>query len=79
MNSFLISIGTFSEQALPTVCSALSCGAARPVEFLDIFHIASVSVDPALPSLIITLNGFPNTAIFISFASVVYSLPNILI
>ena len=62
MNSFLISIGTFSEQALPTVCSALSCGAARPVESLDIFHIASVSVDPALPSLISTLNGFHDAA-----------------
>lgn len=58
MNSFLISIGSFSEQALPTVCSALSCGAAKSVDSLDIFHLSSHPVDKSLCTLISTLNGF---------------------
>jgi len=58
LNSFLISIGSFPEQALPTVCSALSCGAARSVDSLDIFHISSASVDQTLPGLISAMNGF---------------------
>ena len=58
MSNFLISIGSFSERALPIVCSALACGAAKPVRTLDIFHLSSRIPDESLSSFIDTLNGF---------------------
>ena len=58
MSNFLISIGNFPEQALPTVCSALSCGAAKHFPSLEIFHLSSRAVDQSLSSFIRSLSGF---------------------
>ena len=38
-SSRLLSIGSFADRFLPTVLTALSCGAASSVENLDIFRI----------------------------------------
>ena len=58
MSNFLISIGNFPEQALPTVCSALSCGAAKHFSSLEIFHLSSRAVDKSLSSFVRSLSGF---------------------
>ena len=58
MSNFLISVGSFPEQALPTVCSALACGAAKQFPSLDIFHLSVRTVDSTLESFIRSLSGF---------------------
>ena len=56
MKSFLIPVGQRAGASLPTLFSALSCGAALPVTGLDIFHIADSESDPLIPSLAEDLN-----------------------
>lgn len=56
MKSFLIPVGRAAGASLPTVLSALSCGAAFPVAGLDILHIADREADPVLPPLVRDLN-----------------------
>ena len=56
MKSFLIPVGQRAGASLPTLFSALSCGAAHPVTGLDIFHIADSESDPLIPSLAEDLN-----------------------
>ncbi len=56
MKSFLIPVGQRAGASLPTLFSALSCGAALPVTGLDIFHITDVESDPLIPTLAEDLN-----------------------
>lgn len=56
LKSFLIPVGHSAGASLPTVLSALSCGAALPVTGLNILHIADHKGDPVLPRMIRDLN-----------------------
>ena len=56
MKSFLLPIGQYAGESLPSVLSALSCGAALPVTGLDILHITDREADPVVPLLIRDLN-----------------------
>ena len=80
LKSFFIPIGRTAGVSLPTVVSAMSCGATQPVTGLDILHIADHESDPLLPSLITDLNRagsllfhnenqslFPSSFLFESF------------
>ena len=51
MKSFFLPIGASVGASLPTVLSALSCGASLPVSCLDILHVSDREADP-LPSLL---------------------------
>ncbi|MBR2661418.1 MAG: hypothetical protein IKE15_08460 [Clostridia bacterium] len=57
MKSFFLPVGRSAGTSLPTVVSAMSCGAALPVTGLDILHIADQEPDPVLPALIRDLNS----------------------
>ena len=56
MKSFLLPVGHYAGASLPSLLSALSCGAAVPVNGLDIFHITDRPVDPILVPMIRDLN-----------------------
>ena len=56
MKSFFLPVGRSAGVFMPTVVSAMSCGATLPVTGLDIVHIADHDPDPVLPSLIRDLN-----------------------
>ena len=56
MKSFLLPIGHYAGASLPTVLSALSCGASVPVSGLDILHITETDADPVVPLLVRDLN-----------------------
>ena len=56
MKSFLLPVGRTAGASLPSVLSALSCGAALPVTGLDILHITDGEANPVLPPLIRDLN-----------------------
>ena len=86
MSNFLISIGSFSEQALPTVCSAFSCGAARRFPSLDIFQLSPGRVEQSLSSFFHGITGihdflsdhaedFPLFPVRFSFSSSAVVLP----
>ena len=87
MKLFFLPIGQSAGEALPSVLSALSCGAALPVSGLDILHITDSGTDPVLPPLVRDLNRmhallqhpdndalFPSSFIFDSFRP---SLPSV--
>ena len=87
MKSFLLPIGQSAGDSLPSVLSALSCGAALPVSGLDILHITDADPDPVLSSLIRDLNRmhalllhpenaslFPSSFLFDSFRPVLPSV-----
>ena len=80
LKSFLLPIGRSAGASLPSVLSALSCGAALPVTGLDILHITDCDADPVLPALVADLNRmhgllqhpdndtlFPSSFVFDSF------------
>ena len=48
MTSYLLSIGSAAENTLPTVFTALSCGAALPVKELNVFHLSALKNDTSL-------------------------------
>ena len=53
MNSYLLAVGRYAVRMLPTVFTALSCGAAFPVPSLNIFSVLPARAgdpDPAEPS-----------------------------
>lgn len=86
MNNFLISIGSFSEQALTTVCSALSCSAAKQIPSLDIFHLSAGPSNESLSSFFHSIDGvrsfipdddfsFPLFRVRFSFSSCTVILP----
>ena len=56
MKSFLLPVGHYAGASLPSLLSAFSCGAAVPVNGLDIFHITDRPVDPVLVPMIRDLN-----------------------
>lgn len=56
MKSFFLPVGHSAGTSLPTVVSAMSCGATLPVTGLDILHIADHEPDPVLLSLVRDLN-----------------------
>ncbi|MBP5726426.1 MAG: hypothetical protein J6Y48_05060 [Clostridia bacterium] len=56
MKSFLLPVGRYAGTSLPTLLSALSCGASVPVTGLDIFHITDRQPDPVLVPMIRDLN-----------------------
>ena len=56
LKSFFLPVGHTAGASLPTLVSAMSCGAALPVTGLDILHITDTDADPVLPPLIRDLN-----------------------
>ena len=56
MKSFFLPVGYSAGSFLPTVFSAMSCGATLPVSNMDILHIADRETDPILLPLIRDLN-----------------------
>ena len=56
LKSFLLPVGHYAGASLPTLLSALSCGAAAPVTGLEILHISDRQADPVLPPMIRDLN-----------------------
>ena len=52
LKSFFLPIGASVGASLPSVLSALSCGAALPVSNLDILHVSDREADP-LPALLV--------------------------
>ena len=56
MKSFFLPVGRSAGVSLPTVVSAMSCGATLPVTGLDILHIADNEPDAVLVSLIRDIN-----------------------
>ena len=60
MKSFLLPVGRCAGTSLPTLLSALSCGASVPVAGLDILHITDRQPDPILVPMIRDLNQAHN-------------------
>ena len=56
MKSFFLPIGQSAGASLPSVVSAMSCGATLPVSSLDILHITDRETDPVIQPLIHDLN-----------------------
>ena len=56
LKSFLLPVGRYAGASLPSLLSALSCGASVPVDGLDIFHITDRPVDPVIVPMIRDLN-----------------------
>ena len=80
MKSFFLPVGHAAGASLPTVLSAMSCGAAMPVSGLDILYITDRDTDPVLSPLIRDVNQahdlllrddnrslFPSSFLFESF------------
>ena len=71
MKSFFLPVGYAAGQALATILTSLSCGAARPVSDLDICHICDREPDSLIPALVGDLNTdcplFPSSFRFIAF------------
>ena len=87
MKSFFLPIGHSAGASLPTLFSAMSCGATVSVTGLDTFLITDSAADPVLPHLISDLNRihslllspdnsslFPSSFSFQSFRPVLPSL-----
>jgi len=60
LKSFLLPVGRCAGTSLPTLLSALSCGASVPVAGLDILHITDRQPDPILVPMIRDLNQAHN-------------------
>ena len=56
MKSFFLPVGKAAGDALPAVLSAMSCGAALPVDRPDILHVTDSGVDTVLPLLVEDIN-----------------------
>jgi len=71
LKSFFLPVGYAAGQALPTILTSLSCGAARPVSDLDICHICDREPGSLIPALVGDLNTdcplFPSSFRFIAF------------
>ena len=55
--SYLLSIGPAAEKTLPTILTALACGAASPIEHLNILHLSARPLDPASQESLSSLSG----------------------
>ena len=90
MKSFLLPVGRSAGASLPTLFSAMSCGATVPVTGLDVFFITEDQADPVLPPLVRDLNQacsllhapdnaalFPSSFTYLSFRPMLPSLKSL--